>query len=82
MKSFVLVRRNLTSIINQQRLRDRSIKQRQEQQEKNVEKRNEKILQTVTQHFPDIDIISKQERHQRAIEQLAKPRTMSVRKKS
>ena len=73
--------RNLTSIINQQRMRDRSQKARQEKQEKDVKKRNKKILQTVNQHFPDIDIISKQEKHKEAIEQLAKPRMFSGNKK-
>ena len=44
-------------------MRDRSQKARQEKQEKDIQKRNQKILQTVNQHFPDIDTISKQERY-------------------
>lgn len=68
-------RRNLTELINQQRVRDRSQKLRQEQQEREIKKRNQKILQTVNQHFPDIDIVSRVEKHQEAIEQLAKPRS-------
>ncbi len=69
--------RNLNSIINQQRMRDRSQKARLEKQEKDIKKRNQKILETVNQHFPDIDIVSKQEKHKQAIEQLAKPRMFS-----
>lgn len=62
-------------MIHEQRMRDRSQKARREQQEKNVEKRNQKILQTVNEHFPDIDIVSRQDKHHDAIEQLAKPRS-------
>ncbi len=66
--------RNLNTIINQQRLRDRSLKIRQEKQAKDLKKRNQKILQTVSHHFPDIEILSKYQKHRNAIEQLAKPR--------
>jgi hypothetical protein len=55
-------------------MRDRLKKLRQEKQEKDIQKRNQKILHTVDQHFPDIDIISKREKHKEAIEQLSKPR--------
>ena len=68
-------------MIHQQRLRDRSQKARREQQEKEVKKRNQKILHTVDQHFPDIDIVSRQDKHHQAIEQLAKPRQYSATKK-
>lgn len=61
-------------MVNQQRLRDRSVKARQEKQEQDIKKRNQKILQTVSQHFPDIEVISKYQKHKEAIEQLAKPR--------
>lgn len=57
-------------------MRDRLRKVRLSKQEKEIEERNQKILQTVNQHFPNIDIISKQERHKQAIEQLAKPRQL------
>lgn len=66
--------RNLSSIISQQRIRDRSQKARQEKQEKDMKKRNQKILEAVNQHFPDIDIISRREKHKAAIEHLSKPR--------
>ena len=56
-------------------MRDRSLRARQERQEKETKKRNQKILDTVNRHFPDIDIVSKQEKHIEAIAQLAKPRT-------
>jgi hypothetical protein len=62
-------------------MRDRSQKARQEKQEKDLKKRNQKILLTVNQHFPDIDIISKRERHKEAIERLSKPRLLSANKK-
>jgi hypothetical protein len=65
-------------IINEQRMRDRSLKARQEKQENDMKKRNRKILQTVSQHFPDIDIISKHQKHREAIEQLARPRAYSA----
>lgn len=68
-------------MIQQRRMRDRSQKVRQEQQEREIKKRNQKILQTVNQHFPDIDIISRVEKHHDAIEQLAKPRSYSFSKK-
>jgi hypothetical protein len=63
-------------------MRDRSQKVRQEKQEKDLKKRNQKILQTVNQHFPDINIISKHEKHKDAIEQLSKPRMFSGNKKN
>lgn len=66
--------RNLTTVIQLQRMRDRWRKARINKQEKDLEERNQKILETVNQHFPNIDIISKQEKHKHAIEQLAKPR--------
>lgn len=67
-------------MVYQQRMRDRSIKARIEQQKKDVKKRNLKILETVNQHFPDIDIVSRKEKHFDAIEQLAKPRQHSQQK--
>jgi len=70
--------RNLNDIINQQRMRDRLLKIRQEKQAKDLKKRNQKILQTVSHHFPDIEIISKYQKHKQAIEQLAKPRAHSA----
>ncbi len=70
--------RNLNDIINEQRMRDRSLKVRQVKQEKDMKKRNRKILQTVSHHFPDIEIISKYQKHRDAIEQLAKPRAYSA----
>lgn len=72
--SLDLLLRNLTTIIHLQRMRDRWRKARITRQEKDLQERNQKILQTVNQHFPNIDIISKQEKHKQAIEQLAKPR--------
>jgi len=70
--------RNFNTIINQQRLRDRSLKAREEKQAKDLKKRNQKILKTVSHHFPDIEIMSKYEKHQEAIEKLAKPRAYSA----
>ena len=61
-------------------MRNRLHKARLSRQEKDIEERNQKILQTVNQHFPNIDIISKQERHKQAIEQLAKPRQFTENK--
>lgn len=61
-------------MIHLQRMRNRLRKARVSRQEKELEERNQKILQTVNQHFPNIDIISRQERHKQAIEHLAKPR--------
>ncbi len=75
---WLIVFRNLNDIINEQRMRDRSLKVRQMKQEKNLKKRNQKILQTVSHHFPDIEIISKYQKHKDAIEQLAKPRARSA----
>jgi hypothetical protein len=59
-------------------MRERWQKARIVKQENDIKKRNQKILQTVNQHFPDIDIVSKQEKHKQAIEQLAKPRMFSA----
>jgi hypothetical protein len=59
-------------------MRDRLLKIRQEKQAKDLKKRNQKILQTVSHHFPDIEIISKYQKHKQAIEQLAKPRAHSA----
>ena len=73
--------RNLNDEIHRQRMRDRSQKLRQEQQETDLKKRNQKILLAVNQHFPDIDIISKQEKRKEALEQLSKPRMFSGNKK-
>lgn len=73
-----LLSRDLNDIINQQRIRDRLLKIRQEKQAKHLKKRNQKILQTVSHHFPDIEIISKYQKHKEAIEQLARPRALSA----
>ena len=59
-------------------MRDRSLKARQVKQAKDLKKRNRKILETVSQHFPDIEVVSRYEKHQDAIEQLAKPRAHSA----
>jgi len=59
-------------------MRDRSLKARQEKQENDIKKRNQKILQTVSHHFPDIEIISKYQKRKEAIEQLARPRVFSA----
>lgn len=47
---------------------------------KSVKKRNRKILETVSHHFPDIEIVTRYERHKEAIEELAKakPRAASA----
>lgn len=70
--------RNLNDEISQQRVRDRLLKARQEKQQREIQDRNKKILQTVNEYFPNIDIISKQEKHKDTIEQLAKPRSFST----
>jgi hypothetical protein len=62
-------------------MRDRSQKTRQDQKEQELKRRNQKILLTVNQHFPNTDIVSKQEKRKEAIAQLAKPRTLSANKK-
>jgi hypothetical protein len=59
-------------------MRDRSLKAQQEKQENDIKKRNQKILQTVSHHFPDIEIISKYQKRKEAIEQLARPRVFSA----
>ncbi len=59
-------------------MRDRSLKARQVKEAKDLKKRNRKILETVSQHFPDIEVVSRYEKHQDAIEQLAKPRAHSA----
>lgn len=69
-------------MITAQRLRDRSLKVREEQEAKNLQKRNRKILQTVTEHFPDIEILTREEKHRDAIEQLARPRAHSAHPRS
>ncbi|CAF0775864.1 unnamed protein product [Rotaria sordida] len=73
--------KNLHNVIKQQRVRDRLQKGRQEQQEKDLKNRNKKILQTVNEYFPDINIISKQEKHRATIEHLAKPRIFNTNEK-
>jgi len=65
-------------MINEQRMRDRLLKIRQEKQANDLKRRNQKILQTVSQYFPDIEIISKYQKHKEAIERLAKPRAYSA----
>jgi len=77
-----VVFRNLNDIINEQRMRDRSLKVRQVKQEKDLKKRNRKILQTVSHHFPAIEIVSKYQKHRDAIEQLARPRAYSAHPKA
>ena len=67
-------------MISRQRMRDRSLKLREQQQKKDVQKRNKKILETVNQHFPEIDIVSRWKKHLDAIEKLAKPRDYSATK--
>lgn len=74
--------RNLSSVLTQQRIRDRTEKARIEKHEQDMKKRNQKILEAVNQHFPDIDIISRREKHKAAIEHLSKPRTFSGNKKN
>ena len=69
-------------MITAQRMRDRSLKVHQEQKAKDLQKRNRKILQTVTQHFPDIEILTRQQKHRDAIEQLARPRAHSAHPRS
>lgn len=78
----VLLFRNLNKIITEQRMRDRSLKTREEQEAKDLKKRNRKILQTVTHHFPDIDILTRREKHEDAIDQLARPRAHSAHPRS
>ncbi|CAF3582011.1 unnamed protein product [Rotaria socialis] len=68
----------INGIIQQQRVRDRLLKIHQEQQTRHMKKHNRKILETVSQHFPDIEIISKYQKHKEAIEKLAKPRAHSA----
>ncbi|CAF3486987.1 unnamed protein product [Adineta steineri] len=76
-----LTYKNLNSIINKQRIRDRSLKARHEKQAQNMKKRNQKILETVSQHFPGIEILSEKQKRQEAIEKLSKPRAISARSK-
>ena len=73
-----LICRNLNMVFTQQRMRDRSLKAREEKETKDLRKRNQKILQTVSHHFPDIEILTPYQKHQDAIEQLAKPRAHSA----
>lgn len=80
--NFLYCLRNLNTIINIQRFRDRSLKARQEQEIRDVKRRNRRILQTVSHHFPDIEIISRQQKHIEAIEELAKPRSFSAHPKA
>ena len=68
-------------MINQQRHRDRSLKAQKEKEIRVRNQRNQKILLTVTEHFPDIEVISKHQKHRQAIEKLAKPRATSARPK-
>ncbi|CAF3723506.1 unnamed protein product [Adineta steineri] len=75
-----LTLKSLNEILNRQRMHDRLQKTREEQQEKDLKKRNQKILQTVNQHFPDIDTASKRAKNKAVIANLAKPR-MSTEKK-
>ena len=63
-------------------MRDRSLKTHEEQEEKDLQRRNRKILQTVTRHFPDIDILTQREKHHDAIEKLARPRAHSAHPRS
>jgi hypothetical protein len=65
-------------IINQQRKRDRLLKIRQEKEANDLKKRNRKILQTVSHHFPDIEILSRYEKRQNTINKLSKPRAYSA----
>ena len=69
--------RHLNTLINEQRQRDRSLKAREEAQVKETKKRNQKMLQTVSHHFPGIEIVTKLQKHQDAIEELARPRVLS-----
>lgn len=73
-KNGFLYSRSLNSVITQQRIHDRLLKARQEQEEKDMKIRNKKILEAVNEHFPDIDIMTRHEKHREAIEKLAKPR--------
>ncbi|CAF0913728.1 unnamed protein product [Rotaria sp. Silwood1] len=73
-----LTYKNINTIFNQQRMRDRSLKARQEKQAKDMRKHNRKILQTVSHHFPDIDIMTRYQKHQETVERLARPRTYSA----
>lgn len=70
--------RSFNTIIREQRLRDRTMKILREKQVKTLKKRNRKILETVSQHFPDIEVVTKYEKHKEAIEKLARPRAVSV----
>ncbi|CAF2054910.1 unnamed protein product [Rotaria magnacalcarata] len=73
--------KTLSTVINQQRVRDRLLKTRQEKQEKDLKNRNKRILETVNEYFPAIEIVSKQEKHKEAIEKLSKPRISSSHEK-
>ncbi|CAF4601555.1 unnamed protein product [Rotaria socialis] len=70
--------KNLSTVINQQRVRDRLLKARQEKQEKDLKNRNKRILETVNEYFPEIEILSKQEKHKEALEKLSKPRISNI----
>ncbi|UJR16067.1 hypothetical protein I4U23_002980 [Adineta vaga] len=72
-----LTLKNLNDVIHRQRLRDRLQKARQEQQEKDIKKRNQKILQTVNQHFPEINNASKKSKHKTTTVQSANTRHAS-----
>ncbi|CAF1628261.1 unnamed protein product [Rotaria magnacalcarata] len=73
-----LTYKTVNTIIHQQRVHDRLLKIHQEKQIKHMKQRNRKILETVSQHFPNIEIISKHQKHKEAIEKLAKPRAHSA----
>ena len=79
--SLSLFRRHLNTLIKEQRLRDRSLKIREEKQTQHKKQRNHRILQTVTHHFPEIEIVTRRQKHRQAITDLAKPRAASVRQK-
>ncbi|CAF1070731.1 unnamed protein product [Adineta ricciae] len=68
-----LTLKNLNDVIHRQRLRDRLQKAQQEQQERDLKRRNQKILQTVNQHFPDIDLVKRKQKLKRIVERLSKP---------
>lgn len=78
---FSLFRRHLHTLIKEQRLRDRSLKIREEKQTQHKKQRNQRILQAVTHHFPEIEIVTRRQKHRQAITNLAKPRAASVRSK-
>lgn len=70
--------RHFNRLIKDHRSLHREIIIEENRNRQKIQEKNRRILETVVEHFPDIELLTKSEKHRDKIEALAKPRSSSV----